>query len=349
VRAFFITLAVVSWAIFAHGSQRLFYLEAQAVGGYTFTGDDSRVYWYSMDQMDVMQKPSLGFDYIQRLSGAGGDWGMLAVQARLAYDSTVRHDVEPQLYNAYLKVKPGFGDIWLGHNKPAFGLRSYLDNHGTLLQPASVQGYNADRDWGIGYSYDLTWGNISFSTTTGSGMPLTMRGNRQISARVALGDFNQRNFVVGVSASYGNIPFQTMGYHEIYNDYLSENKLLSIDASILWNRYEQRSEVIWNRYHSPWFRNYEEEEITFFERLTCNMMSEGRLKVEGQVQVSMHKNYITPILFLVGEKYDTYAVKLDQYAFCISYAITGDLTMRLMMKNEHDPDAIAQLYWYHKL
>jgi hypothetical protein len=143
-------LAVFATAGFARGSQRLLYLEAQAVAWYDFHYDGFR--YYSADPMDAMQKPSIGFDFIQRLSGTGGDWGMLAVQSRLSYDDTRSNNNEPQLYNAYLKVKPGFGDVWIGHNKPAFGLSSYLDNHGTLLQPfsmAGLEGYSLIGELGI--------------------------------------------------------------------------------------------------------------------------------------------------------------------------------------------------------
>jgi hypothetical protein len=328
-------------------SSRLLYLEAQAVGGYNFAEYNRRVHWYSMDQMDVMQKPSLGFDCIQRFSGAGGDWGMLAVQARLAYDPTVKHDVEPQLYNAYLKVKPGFGDIWLGHNKPAFGLASYLDNHGTLLQPlsmAGLEGYSFDRDWGIGYYRDLDWGNLSASATLGSGMPLIMRGNRLFSARVAKGDLNRDNYTVGLSASYGKIPFWIMGYHTVYDHPPIENYMLGSDATIFWNRFESRTEIIGQRYFLltvgavGWHA---------LERLSLNVMNENKLRLEFQFISGMRKEYKQ----LNSDSYVRYyKFRMDNSTIGISYIIMNDLTFRLTMNvNNYNSNAAAQLYWYHKL
>ena len=50
----------------AFGKGYLLYLEAQGVGGYD-TAEDGPIY-YSMNPLDVMQKPSVGFDYLQRFS-----------------------------------------------------------------------------------------------------------------------------------------------------------------------------------------------------------------------------------------------------------------------------------------
>jgi len=305
-------------------SSRLFYLEAQALAQFPFSGDDRSIQWYSMDQMDVMQKPSLGFDYIQRFSGAGGDWGMLAVQARLAYDSAAKHDVEPQLYNAYLKVKPGFGDIWLGHNKPAFGLSSYLDNHGTLLQPLSMYGYGYDRDWGAGYYRDFDWGNAGLSVTSGSGMPLYLKGNYQLSGRVSKGDLNQQNYNIGLSAAYGK-NLETMGYHLIYETTM-ETAMFGADAAVNRDRFEYRTELIRK---TNLMNNWRNNLWGCFFRMTANVLEDNRLKLELQ--------YV----------YDGYDHRLSPG---LTYSVTPDLTLRLTGDINRDLDHItAQLYWYHKL
>jgi len=323
-------LAIITMAGFSFGAKQLVYLEAQAVAGFPLSVDDRSIRWYSMDQMDVMQKPSLGFDYLWRLSGAGGDWGMLAVQARLAYDPTAKHDLEPQLYNAYLKVKPGFGDIWIGHNKPAFGLSSYLDNHGTLLQPLSMYGYGYDRDWGAGYYRDFDWGNLGLSATTGSGMPMRFNGNYLLAGRISKGDLNQQNYDLGLSAAYGK-NLETMGYHLIN---INPMMVMSAgaDAVFLLNRWENRLEFIWSRRNSDFSQDHYVSDQMFFHRLTANLLEENRLKLEVQNRWLLGK-WGDGMLTLAG-----------------SYQLTSDITFRSMVEIEDArPRVIGQLYWYHKL
>ena len=97
----------------------LLYLELQAAGAYSTAS--GRFELFSLAAEEVMQKPSLGFDLVQRFSGRSRDIGVLAVQARLAYDEEGEHKLQPQLYNAYFRLKTGFANIWAGHNRPALG------------------------------------------------------------------------------------------------------------------------------------------------------------------------------------------------------------------------------------
>ena len=94
----------------AFGKSYLLYLEAQGVGGYD-TVEDGPIY-YSMNPLDVMQKPSVGFDYLQRFSSETGDWGSFALQMRLAYNEAYRatgeDEFQAQIYNAFFKYKAGF-------------------------------------------------------------------------------------------------------------------------------------------------------------------------------------------------------------------------------------------------
>ncbi|MGE5842430.1 MAG: hypothetical protein ACM335_09145, partial [Deltaproteobacteria bacterium] len=156
------------------GKSYLLYLEAQGVVGYD-TAEDEAIY-YSMNPLDEMQKPSVGFDYVQRFSGEAGDWGTFALQMRLAYNEEYREtedrEFQVQFYNAFFKYKAGFADLWIGHNRIAFGLASYLDSHALLLQPLAFFGYGYDRDWGVGATRDFDWGNVSLSYSTGTGMPI---------------------------------------------------------------------------------------------------------------------------------------------------------------------------------
>ncbi|MCK7470484.1 MAG: hypothetical protein MZU95_06595 [Desulfomicrobium escambiense] len=84
--------------------------------------------------------------------GRTRDIGVLAVQARLAYDQEGEHKLEPQLYNAYFRLKTKFAGIWIGHSRPALGLSSVLDGHALLLPAPAMLGYGFDRDWGSGSS-----------------------------------------------------------------------------------------------------------------------------------------------------------------------------------------------------
>ncbi len=89
------------------GAESLLCLEGQGVAGYS--GQSRQAVYYSQDPEDPMQKPSVGLDYLQRLSSESGDWGVAAIQARLAYDGL--GSVQPQLYNAYLKGKFPWADL----------------------------------------------------------------------------------------------------------------------------------------------------------------------------------------------------------------------------------------------
>ena len=110
----------------AEASDYLLYLEAQEVFGYSSALE--KTIPYSMNPEAEMQKPSLGIDYLKRFSGDTGDVATLAFQYRLAAAETGQggYQSEPQVYNAYLKVKTPLAYAWVGHNRPAFGVGSYL-------------------------------------------------------------------------------------------------------------------------------------------------------------------------------------------------------------------------------
>lgn len=322
-------LLVVASAVKA--DSRLLYAEAQLVGGYSFDGRPVR--WHSMDQMDVMQKPSIGFDLVQRLSSETGDWGMFAVQFRMAYDSTRNGNVELQLYNAYLKVKPAFGDVWIGHNKPAFGLAMALDNHGALLQPLSMHGYGFDRDWGAGYYRDFESGNVAFSATLGSGMGFYAKGNYLFSGRVSKGDLNQQNYTVGLSAAYGKV-LETMGYRlPLDMTEPVELTMSGLDGTLLMGRWENRLELLWHRtVHYPHHTAFPVSPNVLFHRSTVNFLAENRLRCELQ---SMWR-------FDDGQEIAT--------DLGVSYQLTPDLVIRGSAGfSDDDAKAAVQLYWYHKI
>jgi hypothetical protein len=196
-------LLVALAAVPLRAQSTLFYLEAQGVGGYSSAA--GKFVYYSQEQMEAMQKPGLGFDFVQRFSGASGDFAVLAVQARLAWNGDGDKALEPQIFNAYLKFKLKPFDLWIGHERPSFGLSAVLDSHGLLLQPLAMRGYGFDRDWGIGLSRQTETGDLGLSLTTGSGMDLRFRGNYFLAGRIGRGILATDNLTAGLSFGYGEL------------------------------------------------------------------------------------------------------------------------------------------------
>lgn len=307
----------------AFASSSLLYFEAQGVAGYSDSGDD--LIFHSESAEDVMQKSSVGFDFIQRLSGETGDFGMIAVQARLAYDPDAEDEIEAQLYNAYYKHKAGWSDLWFGHSRPALGLSSVLDSHALLLPTLAMRGFGFDRDWGIGASRDLAWGNLSASVTTGSGMPLRFEGNYLASARVAKGFLNQDNYSFGISLAHGET-LHTMGY-EVMSEDAMELSLAGLDFSYLWDNYEVRFEAMGGT-------SMDEDAYALFARFGVNLLEEGRLKLEVQPEHTK-----------IGD--------MDGFQFAVgpTCQLTDDITLRAMYQYDELADeqrAVVQLYYYSK-
>jgi hypothetical protein len=308
----------------ASASSRLLYVEAQGVAGYSDKEDD--IIFHSESAEDVMQKSSVGFDFIQRLSGDSGDYGMIALQGRLAYDPDAEDEIEPQLYNAYFKYKAGWSDIWLGHNRPALGLSSVLDTHALLLPTLTMDGFGFDRDWGMGVSRDFAWGNISSSLTTGSGMPLRFEGNYLASARISKGFLRQDNYSLGFSLAHGET-LHTMGY-EVMHDEPMELSLAGLDFSYLWDNYEARFEAMGGT-------SMDEDAYALFARFGVNLLDEGRLKLEIQPEYSK-----------IGDA--------DGFEFAAgpAYQLTDEITLRAMYQYDELEDeqrAIFQVYYYSKV
>ncbi|MCX5794680.1 MAG: hypothetical protein NTY77_04195 [Elusimicrobia bacterium] len=317
-------LAAPACAEGAGASDRLLYLEAQAVGGYDSARD--KAVFYSIDQREVMQKPGVGLDAVQKLSTHGGDLGTVAVQGRLALDAEGTRTLEPQLYNAYFKLKAPASDIWVGHDRPALGIASYLDSHGLLLQPLAMEGYGFDRDWGVGTQKDLSWGDIRTSFTTGSGMSLHLDGGWLASARTGLGVLSRDNHAVGLSVARGKT-LDVMGYHVMPGG-LRDFTMGGADAALLWNQWEGRFEVLGGeRLGQPAYG--------LLWRLGLNLGEESQLKLEAQ-----------PELLRTGTDIS------NKVAAGVTYLISGDLTWRAMYQYDNAADGhrvLTQLYYYFRL
>jgi hypothetical protein len=315
-------LAASAGGLRAQGT--LFYLELQAVGAYSTASD--AVEWFSLMPDDVMQKPSLGFDFIHRFSGKSRDIGLLAVQARLAYDEEGEHALQPQLYNAYFRLKTKPVNIWMGHSRPALGLSSVLDSHALLLPAPAMLGYGFDRDWGVGLEKDLSWGGAAVSLTTGSGMPLYFKGNYLAAARVFKGVLARDNYSAGLSLSYGHI-LDTMGYTLVDPEPFAWSSV-GLDATYVWRNLENRAEL-------AFAKRAGDVTFLFFWRAGLSLLDEGRLKVEVQ-----------PYLVTSGEELE-YAL-----ASGLTYLLNADLAGRFMVYYDHERRDVrfaVQIYLYKLL
>ena len=318
-------LIIFSLGPAAYAGSSLLYIEGQTVGGYsTAEGDGLR--GYSGGREDVMQRNGMGFDYIQKFSGEGGDIGMLAIQGRIVYKETEEKYAEPQLYNAYAKAKLGAFDLWAGHNRIPFGLASYFDTHAQILPNLTMRGISYDRDWGAGIISEFEDFDIQFAGSTGSGMPLIMNGNYLMTARASYGVLARDNFNIGISGAWGET-VDTMGYH-VMMDEPSHLRLAGLDAAWLIDRFELRAEWAGGK-------KMDETMHAFFLRFTVNFLEENRLKLEAQ-----------PVVLYQNGKYS------DEYSGGFTFTVNGDLTLRAIYsydRTTREHLAAAQAYMYLKM
>ncbi len=322
-----ICVSLLFLASTGQAADHLLYFEAQGIAGYS--SELRKPIYYSMNPDAEMQKSSVGFDYLKRFSGETGDVATFALQGRLALkgDGTNGHNdlkLEPQIYNAYLKLKTPGPYVWVGHNRPAFGLSSYFDSHGLLLRTLAIQGFGYDRDWGAGLYKDFSWGDISASATTGSGMPVLFKGgNYMTTARASYGVLSRDNRSLGFSLGYGNT-LDTMGY-ELRDSEPRRMALVGGDFTLLRNNLEHRLDLL----AGQWLGS---NTYALSYRFGVNLDPEGRFKIEAQ-----------PAYWKTAGE-DDY-----QLSLCFSALATSDLTVRLAYFYEHnanDKSLVLQLYYY---
>jgi len=302
----------------------LFYLELQAVGAYSTAARE--VQFFSLMPGDAMQKPSLGFDWVQRFSGRSRDIGVLSVQARLAYDQEGEHKLEPQLYNAYFRLKTKPFDLWAGHSRPALGLASVLDSHALLLPAPPMLGFGFDRDWGIGIAKDTAWGGLAASLTAGSGMALRLKGNFLASARVFKGVPARDNYSLGLSLAHGNI-LPMMGNGPAPAEAVDWTAA-GLDATYFWRNFEHRAEVLVGRSDGALM-------TLLFWRTGLALLEEGRLKLE-----------IQPSLWRRSGNWD------HALGAGLTYLFNADLAGRFMVFTDSERGGarfVVQLYYYKGL
>jgi hypothetical protein len=322
-----IIVCILFQSAVAEAADHLLYLEGQGVLGYSSAL--KKTILYSMNPEAEMQKPSLGFDYLQRFSGDTGDVATLAIQCRLALTQADDggYKAEPQVYNAYLKIRTPAAYVWIGHNRPAFGLGSYFDSHGLLLRTLSVQGFGYDRDWGVGVNRDFSWGDFSASATLGSGMSIREAGgNYMTAARVSYGVLSRDNWNVGFSLGAGQT-LDTMGYTMMDSE-PRPMRLAGADMTFLRDNMEHRFDLLAGKW-------LDKDGYALFYRFGINLDQEGRLKIEAQPT------------YWKFEKDSNY-----QMALCVSALATANLTIRTAYvydQSTNDSRFLVQLYYYRPI
>ncbi len=305
----------------AAAGDTLLYLEGQGVAGYSSAA--AAPVYHSMSAADAMQKSSAGFDLVHKFYGEAGDAGTLAVQARLAWDKDAPNRLEPQLYNAYYRLRTPYGYAWAGHNRAAAGLESYTDTHGALLQTLPMYGYGLDRDWGAGWSRDFDGGNAAASLTTGSGMRLRGAGGWLAGARAAAGVLNSDNYTAGLYLSAGEVPW-TAGY-TLVDGALRRYSAAGADLTLLWDAWELRADLRGGRMRGMAY-------IAGLGRLGFNVLPEGGLKLEAQA------------VYSGMERMEGWIVSAGA-----SYALTPYLTLRAACERDvpmNDRRVTGQVYYY---
>jgi len=169
------------------------------------------------------QRPGVGLDYLQVLSGPYGDIARIQAQARLTVDPNGRFEppyvltpfggndapevpaANLEFHNLYgqIKLNQGRSDVWAGRRSIAFGLEPTLDTHSSMLQSFAMHAAGFKADWGGGVQGRFEKWDYRAAATLGSGMPLAAYGNYLGAARLGVLDMDADNIGFGVSALYG--------------------------------------------------------------------------------------------------------------------------------------------------
>lgn len=298
------------------------FLEVQVVGG--LAGKEP--VGYSLHEMDAMQKTSIGLDTLFRFSGERGDWGVLALQGRVAWNPHDMHrQLEPQLFTATFRVKRiAGGDLWLGHARPAYGISSVLDNHALLLPDPAMSGFGFDRDWGAGWIRQFADGEFAASVTTGSGMAFRFSGNGYAAARLSFGVLDRDNYTIGISAGGGRV-LSVMGYHILADEprTLVEG---SLDLRVRLNGWEFAAQASAGTFAGSF-------SALFWLRVSLLLDRAGLWRLEAQPQYVRREGMSAQALY--GG---------------FSVAVTADFSLRVMAQvGAEGPDLVLQAYWNSRL
>ena len=321
----FFLLFVLFMANRAYSSDSILFLEGQMVAGYSSLQD--KIIYYSIDSDHAEQKPSLGINLSKRYTNSHGDWGGLSFQGRVAHDDANDSHTETQIFDAYFDYKFWFADMWVGHNKPAYGLNTILDTHSALLQTLTAEGIGFERDWGAGLYSTYGEGDISISFTSGSGYMIYYDGNYLINTRLSYGILDKDKYTVGLSFANGQI-FDMIDYHRLSSN-LYPTTSAGTDFSWNLNRFEFKFEAS--------IGTMGEYDINgTLLRIGYNLTPKNKLKLEVQ-----------PVLSRTIQEGPTCKVYSG-----ISWALTDYLALRAMFEYNNftnDHMVITQVYFNRRV
>lgn len=206
----YIVLSTAGVGLAATQGASLYNWEAQAIAGYHD----------GLTAQGLPQVNSIGGIYFQKFAGSGGDWGALNLQFDLAWmgstldvphplgtSLSINYMDRPLLFRLHqadfeLKRLGMFTTLWVGHNRPAFGLNPVLDTHGTTWHSFAMQNLGVEEDWGVGGNGYLGSTDYRFSVTTHSDMAIDDKG-ALAALRWGFGDPTETSTFWGVSAAGG--------------------------------------------------------------------------------------------------------------------------------------------------
>jgi hypothetical protein len=217
--------------------------------------------------------------------------------------------------------------MWLGHNKPAYGLNAILDTHSALIQTLTAEGIGFERDWGMGLYSTYGEGDISVTFTSGSGYMIYLSGNYLINTRLSYGILERDNYTVGMSFGNGQI-YDMVDYHRM-SDILYPSTSGGVDFSWNLKRFEVKFEA------SIGTMGSNDVNGTLL-RIGYNLIPKNKLKIEVQ-----------PVLSRTIDEGPAYKMYSG-----ISYALTDYLAIRAMYEYNNftnDHTTITQVYFNRRI
>lgn len=206
----YIVLTATGLGMAATQGASLYNWEVQAIAGYH----------EGLTAEGLPQVNSIGGIYFQKFAGSSGDWAAINLQFDLAWTGAplnvsnrlgtsllVKYMDRPLLFRLHqadfeLKRLGAFTTLWVGHNRPAFGLNPVVDTHGTTWHTLAMQNLGVEEDWGVGGNGYLGSTDYRFSLTTHSDMAIDDKG-ALAALRWGFGDPTETSTFWGVSAAGG--------------------------------------------------------------------------------------------------------------------------------------------------
>lgn len=153
------------------------------------------------------QRPAVGIEWFETVSGDYGDIVVFDIQARLSHDphGPGHRGLGLEIHNAWADLRLGLGRaIRAGHFSPAFGLEPDVDTHGKLLQTLAGRDVGFKKDWGLAWRGVAGEADVTASLQLGSGAFIDRRDGSHL-ASVRFTAPTGENTLVGVSALRGRV------------------------------------------------------------------------------------------------------------------------------------------------